>query len=87
MDHFFSFKVDYILCHIIIVDERGKSKGPVESEGFINALSSQAAKMKEKKRKVSKVSTLMHERGCIILSNERKGIIIHVLNQSLLPST
>ena len=39
-----------------IADERGKGKGPVESEGFINALSSQAAKMKEKKRKVSKVS-------------------------------
>ena len=27
----------------------------MESEGFINALSSQAAKMKEKKRKISKV--------------------------------
>ena len=32
-----------------------KGKGPVESEGFMNALSSQAAKMKEKKRKISKV--------------------------------
>ena len=32
-----------------------KGKGPVESEGFMNALSSQAAKMKEKKRKLSKV--------------------------------
>ncbi|CAI8047826.1 Serine/threonine-protein phosphatase 1 regulatory subunit 10 [Geodia barretti] len=31
-----------------------KGKGPVESEGFMNALSSQAAKMKEKKRKISK---------------------------------
>lgn len=38
------------------IEERGKGKGPVESEGFMNALSSQAAKMKEKKRKVSKVN-------------------------------
>ena len=50
-------------CDIILslcphAEERGKGKGPVESEGFINALSSQAAKMKEKKRKVSKVKSL-----------------------------
>lgn len=36
-------------------EEKVKGKGPVESEGFMNALSSQAAKMKEKKRKISKV--------------------------------
>ncbi|CAI8047829.1 hypothetical protein GBAR_LOCUS26458 [Geodia barretti] len=35
-----------------------KGKGPVESEGFMNALSSQAAKMKEKKRKISKPKAL-----------------------------
>ena len=40
----------------ISTDEKVKGKGPVESEGFMNALSSQAAKMKEKKRKISKVS-------------------------------
>ena len=48
------------MCRCVIyydLDERGKGKGPVESEGFINALSSQAAKMKEKKRKVSKVDS------------------------------
>lgn len=39
-------------------DDKSKGKGPVESEGFINALSSQAAKMKEKKRKVSKPKAL-----------------------------
>ena len=32
-------------------DKSGKGKGPVESEGFMNALSSQAARMKEKKIK------------------------------------
>ena len=32
-------------------EKGGKGKGPVESEGFMNALSSQAARMKEKKKK------------------------------------
>ena len=44
------------VCVCVCTDDKSKGKGPVESEGFINALSSQAAKMKEKKRKVSKVS-------------------------------
>lgn len=44
------------VSHYTCIEERGKGKGPVESEGFMNALSSQAAKMKEKKRKVSKVN-------------------------------
>jgi hypothetical protein len=39
-------------------EEKMKGKGPVESEGFMNALSSQAAKMKEKKRKLSKPKAL-----------------------------
>jgi hypothetical protein len=39
-------------------EEKMKGKGPVESEGFMNALSSQAAKMKEKKRKISKPKAL-----------------------------
>ena len=43
-----------LLC-CVYAEEKLKGKGPVESEGFMNALSSQAAKMKEKKRKVSKV--------------------------------
>ena len=47
----------------VLADERGKGKGPVESEGFINALSSQAAKMKEKKRKVVKVQSY----SCVML--------------------
>lgn len=37
-------------------EKSGKGKGPVESEGFMNALSSQAARMKEKKiKKINKI--------------------------------
>jgi protein phosphatase 1 regulatory subunit 10 len=45
--------------HLSNSDEKAKGKGPVESEGFMNALSSHAAKMKEKKRKVSKPKPLL----------------------------
>ena len=44
-----------------ITDDKGKGKVLVESEGFMNALSSQAAKMKEKKiKKVGKVCACPH---------------------------
>ena len=37
-------------------EKGGKGKGPVESEGFMNALSTHAARMKEKKKKAKVVS-------------------------------
>jgi hypothetical protein len=60
-------------------EEKMKGKGPVESEGFMNALSSQAAKMKEKKRKLSKVrilSTVSTPSNILAIASQMHSVIM-----------